>query len=60
LVVGISLIVIGALEVIAAFGIRKTSKILGAGTNPAPEVAAPGTPVEPTASTESVRGDSAS
>jgi uncharacterized membrane protein HdeD (DUF308 family) len=59
LVVGIWLIAIGLMEVIAAIGIRKTTKALGGGTSAAPVVAAPAVPVEPAASTETVKGDSA-
>lgn len=67
LVVGIWLIAIGVMEVIAAIGIRKTTKALGtalgkdlgAGTGPAPETSASAAPVEPAASTETAKGDSA-
>jgi uncharacterized membrane protein HdeD (DUF308 family) len=55
LVVGIWLIAIGVMEVIAAFGIRRTTNALAGATGPAPETPSPAVSVEPAATTETAK-----
>lgn len=55
LVVGIWLIVIGVMEVIAAIGIRRTTKALSTGTSPAAAAAVTAPAAEPAATTESAK-----
>jgi uncharacterized membrane protein HdeD (DUF308 family) len=55
LVVGIWLIVIGVMEVIAAIGIRRTTKALSTGTSPAAAAPVTAPAAEPAATTESAK-----
>jgi uncharacterized membrane protein HdeD (DUF308 family) len=55
LVVGIWLIVIGVMEVIAAIGIRRTTKALSTGTRPAAAAPVTAPAAEPAATTESAK-----